>query len=115
MNKLQNPNSLNMLSTSWIDRLSYSRDASVYRMVPEAVARPRNGKDIESLFDYSRNNKIPITFRTAGTSLSGQSVTNGILVEIKDHWNRFKIFDEGKKIMLQPGVNGGTANKILAR
>ena len=47
MNKLQNPNSLNMLSTSWIDRLSYSRDASVYRMVPEAVARPRNDKDID--------------------------------------------------------------------
>ena len=115
MNKLQSFNSLNILSTRWIDRLSYSRDASVYRMVPEAVARPRNNKEIEILFDYSRNNKIPITFRTAGTSLSGQSVTNGILVEIKDHWNRFKVFDEGRKIMLQPGVNGGTANKILAR
>ena len=81
MNKLQSFNSLNILSTRWIDRLSYSRDASVYRMVPEAVARPRNNKEIEILFDYSRNNKIPITFRTAGTSLSGQSVTNGILVE----------------------------------
>ena len=75
----------------------------------------RNNKEIEILFDYSRNNKIPITFRTAGTSLSGQSVTNGILVEMKDHWNRFKVFDEGRKIMLQPGVNGGTANKILER
>ena len=115
MNILQSLNSLNILSTRWIDRLSYSRDASVYRMVPEAVARPRNNKEIEILFDYSRNNNIPITFRTAGTSLSGQSVTNGILVEIKDYWNRFKVFDEGRKIMLQPGVNGGTANKILAR
>ena len=115
MNKTPLLSSSNMLSTSWIDRLSYSRDASVYRIVPEAVARPRDEKDIEKLFDHSRNNNIPITFRTAGTSLSGQSVTNGILVEVKDHWNKFKVLDKGRKILLQPGVNGGTANKILSR
>ena len=103
-----------MLSTSWIDRLSYCRDASVYRMVPDAVAKPKNENEVEDLFNYSRNNKIPITFRTAGTSLSGQSVTNGILVEVKDYWNRFRVLDGGKKIFLQPGVNGATANQILA-
>jgi D-lactate dehydrogenase len=77
--------------------------------------RMKDEKDIEKLFDHSRNNNIPITFRAAGTSLSGQSVTNGILVEVKDHWNKFKVLDKGRKILLQPGVNGGTANKILSR
>ena len=114
MTKLHNINSTDMLSTSWIDRLSYCRDASVYRMVPEAVAKPKNENEIEDLFNYSRNNKIPITFRTAGTSLSGQSVTNGILVEVKDHWNRFRVLDGGNKIFLQPGVNGATANQMLS-
>ena len=68
MTKLRNINSTSMLSTSWIDRLSYCRDASVYRMIPEAVAKPKNENEIGDLFNYSRNNKIPITFRTAGTS-----------------------------------------------
>ena len=42
-------------------------------------------------------------------------MTDGILVEIKDHWKRFKLIDAGKKINLEPGVNGGTANRILAK
>ena len=111
MTKVHNISLNNMLSTRWIDRLTYCRDASVYRMVPKAVAKPKNEKEVEDLFNYSRNSKIPITFRTAGTSLSGQSVTNGILVEVKDYWNRFRVLDGGKKIFLQPGVNGATANQ----
>ena len=61
MNKLQSLNSLNILSTRWIDRLSYSRDASVYRMVPEAVARPRNNKEIEILFTEQEDFSVLLT------------------------------------------------------
>ena len=66
----------------WVDRLAYSRDASVYRLVPEAVIRPKNEIQVRKLLEYSRRSGVPVTFRTAGTSLSGQSVTNGLIAEV---------------------------------
>ena len=52
----------------WVDRLAYSRDASVYRLVPEAVIRPKNEIQVRKLLEYSRRSGVPVTFRTAGTS-----------------------------------------------
>ena len=97
----------------WIERLAYSRDASVYRLVPEAVIRPKNEMEVRKLLEYSRRSEVPVTFRTAGTSLSGQSVTNGLIAEVVQDWQRFKILDNGHAIKLQPGVNGSVANNLL--
>ena len=96
-----------------ITRLAYARDASMYRMIPESVARPKDDKDVKSLLHYGRETKTPITFRTAGTSLSGQSITTGIIAEVLYDWQKFKVLDGGDAIWCQPGVNGSVANKIL--
>ena len=97
-----------------ITRLAYTRDASMYRFIPEAVVRPKDERELKSLLEYGRNSRIPITFRTAGTSLSGQSITTGIIAEVLYEWQKFKILDDGDAIWCEPGVNGAVANKILA-
>lgn len=97
-----------------ITRLAYTRDASMYRLIPEAVVRPKDEQEVRSLLEYGRSSKTPITFRTAGTSLSGQSITTGIIAEVLYDWQKFKILENGDAIWCQPGVNGAVANKILA-
>jgi len=101
------------IADRWIDRLAYSRDASVYRLIPKAVIRPQNEMEVRKLLEYSRRSKVSVTFRTAGTSLSGQSVTDGLIAEVVHDWQRFKILDNGHAIKLQPGVNGSVANRVL--
>ncbi len=100
--------------TRLIDRLAYARDASLYRVVPKAVVRPSNEQDIITLLGYGNDTHTPITFRTAGTSLSGQSVGEGIIAETVRDWKRWKILDDGKAIHLEPGVIGGHANRFLS-
>src|ERR1039457_6035847 len=64
-----------------IDLIAYASDASFYRLIPQAVVLSRGVEEIQSLFRFSHENKIPLTFRAGGTSLSGQAITDGILVE----------------------------------
>ena len=106
--------SSNRWSERLIDRLAYAHDASVYRLVPQAVARPNNETEVKSLLRHANNTKIPITFRTGGTSLSGQSVTEGIIAEVVRNWQNYEILDNGDAIKLQPGVIGSRANIYLS-
>lgn len=93
-----------------IDRLAYSRDASGYSIIPRAVVRPDSINQICTLFKWSAERQIPLTFRAAGTSLSGQSVGEGIIVEISRKWEYFKILDNGKRVKTQPGIIAGRLN-----
>lgn len=102
-----------IFSDRLIDRLAYAHDASMYRVVPQGVIRPRNESEIIGLFKYGNNTQTPITFRTAGTSLSGQAVGNGMIAEIVRDWKKWKILDNGASMLLQPGVIGGHANTYL--
>jgi len=97
-----------------IDRLAYAHDASMYRLVPKAVVRPSNEQDVRSLLAHANNTGIPITFRAGGTSLSGQSVTEGIMAEVVRGWQDYEVFDQGSSIKLQPGVIGARANIYLS-
>ena len=98
-----------------IDRLAYSRDASIYRMLPETVVRPKDYTDIRKLFKYANANNKSITFRASGTSLSGQTVTNGIIAEIAYDWQKSIVKNSGKSILLEPGVIGDHANQKLVK
>jgi len=69
-----------------LDRIAYASDASVYRLVPTVVVQPRSIDEVRELFRVSRRRRVPLTFRAAGTSLSGQAVTDGILAVISRHW-----------------------------
>ena len=96
-----------------IDRLAYAHDASMYRLVPEAIARPENESDVKYLLEYAHSSGTSITFRTAGTSLSGQAVTKGIIAEVVRGWKQHEVLDDGRAIRMQPGVIGGRANLYL--
>ena len=93
---------------------AYGTDASFYRMIPKIVVKARSVEEIAGLFRESERLKIPLTFRAAGTSLSGQAVTDSVLVVLAGGWKRHRILDEGKRISLEPGVVGSRANAFLA-
>ena len=104
-----------LLSDRLIDRLAYAHDASMYRLVPKAISRPENESDVISILKYANDSKTPVTFRAGGTSLSGQSVTEGIIVETIRGWQGYEIIDHGLSIRLSPGVVGARANLYLSK
>ena len=103
----------NRVHTRLIDRIAYANDASYFRLVPQAVVQPDSLDDIRALFKFSQRERIPLTFRAAGTSLSGQAVTDGILVDISKHWGRYSLEQDGALIRAQPGIIGGFLNNVL--
>lgn len=102
------------VKTDLIDRLVYAHDASIYRLVPQAVVKPRHEAEVIKLLKFAHEKKIGVTFRGGGTSLSGQTVTAGIVAEIMRGWTGFKILAEGMSIRLQPGVIGDHVNRVIA-
>ena len=98
-----------------IDRLAYSRDASIYRILPDVVVRPKDEKDIQNLFRYANDVNKSVTFRASGTSLSGQTVTDSIIAEIAYDWQNIEVKNNGKSILLEPGVIGEHANQRLRK
>jgi D-lactate dehydrogenase len=101
------------VKTRYIDLVSYGADAGFYFLLPKAVVKPVSEKEIISLFDFSHENKIPIVFRTGGTSLSGQSITDGILVDLSQYWNNLSIEQNGELVRVQPGITGAMVNAYL--
>jgi D-lactate dehydrogenase len=97
-----------------IDLVARSVDASIYRMIPKVVVRPRDLDEVRGLFAYARAHRRHLTLRTAGTSLSGQAVTDDILVELAPLWKAYRVLDGGRRIWSQPGVVGGYLNRVLA-
>ena len=96
-----------------IERIAFANDASFYRLIPQAVVQPDSADEIGALFSFSQKCGIPLTFRAAGTSLSGQSITDGILVDISKHWSQIRVEEGGARLRVQPGVIGAYANAIL--
>ena len=82
-------------------------------MIPKAVVQTQSLEEIRALFSFSRQSRIPMTFRAAGTSLSGQSISDGLLVEVARNWRELWVEEGGRKIRLQPGVLGSRANQAL--
>src|SRR5581483_6739694 len=99
--------------TRAIDRIAFASDASFYRQIPQAVVQPVNIEEVQALFAFSRQHKIPLTFRAGGTSLSGQSITDGILVDIGRHWRIGNAEGNGRFLRAQPGLTGQQANNLL--
>ena len=96
-----------------IQRVAFASDASFYRLIPQAVVRPVALAEVQALFRLARNRRIPLTVRAGGTSLSGQAVSDGILVDIARHWRRVEVLDGGARVRVQPGVIGATVNAVL--
>lgn len=105
----------NRVRTRYIDLVSFASDAGFYYLLPKAVVQPIDEKEIISLFKLSTSLKVPLVFRTGGTSLSGQSITDGILVDLSQYWNRIKVEEEGRAVRVQPGITGAMVNAHLRR
>ncbi len=97
-----------------VDLATYATDASLYRILPQAVVRPRDVKEIQDLFAFARRAHVPLTFRAAGTSLSGQALGTGIIVDCTRHWRSLEIMSNGARVSVGPGVIAGLVNRYLA-
>ncbi|KLU67640.1 putative FAD-linked oxidoreductase [Desulfosporosinus acididurans] len=95
--------------------LAYGIDASFYRLIPKIVLKVRDAAEVKHILNASLEYKVPVTFRTAGTSLSGQAVTDSVLVVLQGSWRGCSILDEGNKIAVEPGIIGAEANRYLAQ
>ena len=105
----------NRIRTRYIDRVSFASDAGFYHLLPRAVVQPVNEAEIIALFQFSRRHRIPLVFRTGGTSLSGQSITDGILVDLSQHWNKIMVEADGALVRVQPGITGAMVNAFLKK
>src|SRR5690606_33890004 len=94
--------------------LAFGTDASFYRLIPRLGVRVESEGEVVSLLQLASRCKVPVTFRAAGTSLSGQALSDSVLIVLGDHWNGRQILDGGARIRLQPGVIGAAANAALA-
>ena len=103
------------MRSRFVDRLAWGTDAGFYRLIPQEVVMPSDEAEVSALFDRARKEGGKITFRAAGTSLSGQAITDSLLVVCGKKWERIEVLDEGERIRVQPGVVGGRVNEILAR
>lgn len=95
-------------------RRLYATDASAYRELPTAVAFPKTEDDIRTLIEFANEHRVALIPRTAGTSLAGQVVGHGIVVDVSRHWNRIlEINPEQRTVRVQPGVVRDELNLAL--
>ncbi|MGB5371232.1 MAG: FAD-binding oxidoreductase, partial [Flavobacteriaceae bacterium] len=97
-----------------LSKALYATDASVYRMVPMAVAYPKTISDIQTLIAFAKNHGIGLVPRTAGTSLAGQCVGKGIIVDVSKHFTKILGLDvEKRQVTVEPGVIRDELNQYL--
>ena len=103
----------NKLKLSLTDRYAFAGDAGFYYLLPQAIIQPDSVEDIQQLFLFAKTHTIPLTFRAGGTSLSGQSITDGILVDLSRHWKKIVPLDQGLRIKIEPAAIGVHVNHYL--
>ncbi len=97
-----------------LSTLAFGTDASFYRLIPKLVVRVESEDEVVQLLQLAHAEQVPVTFRAAGTSLSGQAISDSVLIVLGDNWNGREIRQNGAQIRLQPGVIGAQANAWLA-
>ena len=102
------------LHTGTTMRTLYATDASAYREMPLAVAIPQSENDLKALIQFARTHRVGLIPRTAGTSLAGQVVGNGIVVDVGRHFNKIlELNEEEHWVRVQPGVIRDELNLFL--
>ena len=99
--------------TDELRTLGWGTDASFYRQIPKVVIRSDGEEEISKIVKACQKHKLPFTFRAAGTSLSGQSCTDSVLIVAGKHWEKYEIGENQDTIKLQPGIVGARVNEIL--
>ena len=99
--------------TDELRTLGWGTDASFYRQIPKVVIRSDGEEEISKIVKACQKYKLPFTFRAAGTSLSGQSCTDSVLIVAGKHWENYSLSADAESIKLQPGIVGARVNEIL--
>ncbi len=100
--------------TRQVDLLSKGTDASFYRLVPQLAVRVESEQEALMVIKACYEAGVPITFKAGGTSLSGQTITDSVLMEIGDLYSKSSISEDGKLATFECGLTGGLANRRLA-
>uniref|UniRef100_A0A061R4J9 D-lactate dehydrogenase (cytochrome) n=3 Tax=Tetraselmis sp. GSL018 TaxID=582737 RepID=A0A061R4J9_9CHLO len=104
------------LFTDPVRTFAYGTDASFYRLNPKLVIKVNSEAEMAKILPIARKHGVPVTFRAAGTSLSGQAITDSVLLKISHtgkNFRNFKIHGDGSMITVEPGLIGGEVNRIL--
>lgn len=99
--------------TDDLQRIAYGADAGFYHLTPQVVIRSSNEAEVAEILRTASEMNIPVTFRAAGTSLSGQSVSDSVLVVAGKNWEKYSVSPDHTSITLQPGIIGNRVNEIL--
>jgi D-lactate dehydrogenase len=94
---------------------AYSGDASSYRLVPAVVVIINSEDEVRAVMEAARAERLPLTFRAAGTSLSGQAITEGVLAVLGDGWRKLEVHDNGERVTLGPANIVAHVNRALKR
>ena len=93
--------------------LAFGTDASFYRLLPRLVIKANTESEVQLILKHCSELKLPVTFRSGGTSLSGQTISDSVLIMLDHGWKEMEILNDGEQIRLQTGVIGADANKKL--
>ncbi|WP_312030321.1 FAD-binding and (Fe-S)-binding domain-containing protein [Actinomycetospora sp. TBRC 11914] len=97
-----------------IDLAAHANDASHYLLHPKAVVLPADAREVANLLRLATRDRLALTFRSGGTSLSGQGVTDGVLVDTREHFRGIEVLDDGAAVRVQPGLAVSQVNARLA-
>jgi len=100
--------------TDELRTFAWGTDAGFYRITPKIIVRSKDENEVSRLLQIAHQLRLPVTFRAAGTSLSGQSVSNSILIVAGKNWERYVFGENMETITMQPGLIGQRVNDILA-
>jgi D-lactate dehydrogenase len=103
------------ITDSLFDRVSIANDASHYLLTPTMVAKPKTAQQISEIFKITQKHDLGITFRSGGTSLSGQSVTDSLLVDTRKNFKEIEVLENGLKVRVQPGLTVNRVNASLRK
>jgi D-lactate dehydrogenase len=102
--------------TDPVKTFAYGTDASFYRLLPQVVVKVHNETEVQKILPIAAENETPVTFRAAGTSLSGQAVSDSILLKLSHTGKNFRNYEikgDGSEITVEPGLILGEVNRLL--
>lgn len=100
--------------TDPLKMLAYGTDASFYRLIPKIVIRVCSSDEVSRVLEVASKESLPVVFRAAGTSVSGQSITDSILIITSRDWSGVKVGEDGATVSIEPSAIGGVVNAKLA-
>lgn len=92
-------------------RLAWGTDAGFYRLIPQVVIHSQNEQEVSKILTIANKHKLPVTFRAAGTSLSGQAISDSILIIAGKNWENYTIGEKAETITLNPALSASVLTK----